>query len=57
MIQLNFEDEKIQFVTPESGVMLWSDNMQVPNQATHQANAEAFMNYYYEPAVAAELAA
>ena len=37
--------------------MLWSDNMQVPNRATHKANAEALMNYYYEPAVAAELAA
>jgi spermidine/putrescine transport system substrate-binding protein len=57
VIQLNFEDEKIQFVTPDSGVMLWSDNMQVPNEATHQQNAEAFMNYYYEPSVAAELAA
>jgi spermidine/putrescine transport system substrate-binding protein len=57
VIQLNFEDEKIRFVTPESGVMLWSDNMQVPNRATHQANAEALMNYYYEPAVAAQLAA
>jgi spermidine/putrescine transport system substrate-binding protein len=57
VIQLNFEDEKVQFVTPESGVMLWSDNMQVPNQATHQRNAEAFMNYYYEPSVAAEVAA
>jgi spermidine/putrescine transport system substrate-binding protein len=57
VIQLNFEDEKVQFVTPDSGVMLWSDNMQVPNEATHQANAEAFMNYYYDPSVAAELAA
>jgi spermidine/putrescine transport system substrate-binding protein len=57
VIQLNFEDEKIQFVTPESGAMLFSDNMQVPNRAIHQANAEALMNYYYEPVVAAELAA
>jgi len=57
VIQLNFEDEKVKFVSPESGVMLWSDNMQVPNRATHQANAEALMNYYYEPSVAAELAA
>jgi spermidine/putrescine transport system substrate-binding protein len=31
--------------------------MQVPNRATHQANAESLMNYYYEPQVAAELAA
>ncbi|MEU6020474.1 spermidine/putrescine ABC transporter substrate-binding protein [Micromonospora sp. NPDC047134] len=57
IIQLGFDDEKIKFVVPESGVMLWSDNMLVPNKATHKANAEALMNHYYEPAVAAQLAA
>ena len=57
IIQLGFDDERIKFVVPESGVMLWSDNMLVPNKATHKANAEALMNYYYEPAVAAQLAA
>jgi spermidine/putrescine transport system substrate-binding protein len=31
--------------------------MLVPNQAEHQANAEDWINYYYEPAVAAKLAA
>lgn len=57
VIQLGFEDPKVKFVVPESGVMLWSDNMLVPNKATHKANAEALMNYYYDPAVAAKLAA
>ncbi|MFI7575288.1 spermidine/putrescine ABC transporter substrate-binding protein [Micromonospora sp. NPDC049497] len=57
VIQLGFEDEKIKFVVPESGVMLWSDNMMVPNKATHKANAEQLINYYYDPAVAARLAA
>ncbi|MGN9774186.1 ABC transporter substrate-binding protein [Micromonospora sp. H33] len=57
VIQLGFEDEKIKFVVPESGVMLWSDNMMVPNKATHKANAEQLINYYYDPAVAAKLAA
>jgi spermidine/putrescine transport system substrate-binding protein len=57
VIQLGFEDEKIKFVVPESGVMLWSDNMLVPNKASHRANAEQLINYYYEPAVAAKLAA
>ena len=56
VIQLQFDDEKIQFVTPDSGVMLWSDNMLVPNKATHKANAEQLMDYYYDPAVAAQLA-
>ncbi|MDG4793203.1 spermidine/putrescine ABC transporter substrate-binding protein [Micromonospora sp. WMMD1082] len=57
IIQLGFEDERIQFVVPDSGVMLWSDNMLVPNRATHKGNAEELINHYYDPAVAAQLAA
>ncbi|MEU9504937.1 spermidine/putrescine ABC transporter substrate-binding protein [Micromonospora sp. NPDC048170] len=56
-IQLGFDDEKIKFVVPESGVMIWSDNVVVPNKATHKGNAEQLVNHYYEPAVAARLAA
>ena len=51
------EDENLVFVRPEEGLMIWSDNMIVPNLATHQANAERWIDYYYDPAVAAKLAA
>jgi spermidine/putrescine transport system substrate-binding protein len=51
------EDENLVFVKPEEGLMIWSDNMIVPNLASHQANAEKWINYYYDPAVAAKLAA
>ncbi|KAA1427769.1 polyamine ABC transporter substrate-binding protein [Nocardioides antri] len=51
------EDPKIPFVQPEEGLNIWSDNMMVPNKADHKANAEALMNYYYDPVVAATLAA
>jgi spermidine/putrescine transport system substrate-binding protein len=51
------EDENLVFVKPEEGLMIWSDNMIVPNLATHQANAERWIDYYYDPAVAAKLAA
>ena len=44
-------------MVPEEGVSLWADNMLVPNLATHTANAEKWMNYYYDPVVAAKLAA
>jgi len=57
IIQLGIEDPKVKFVAPESGAMLYSDNSSVPNRAAHKANAEAFLDYYYDPAVAAELAA
>ena len=57
VIQAQFDNPDIKFVVPEEGLSLWSDNMIVPNKATHQANAEEWINYYYEPAVAAKLAA
>lgn len=57
VIQLQFDNPDIKFVTPEEGLSLWSDNMMVPNHATHQGNAEEWINYYYEPEVAAKLAA
>ncbi|WP_326551545.1 ABC transporter substrate-binding protein [Micromonospora sp. NBC_01813] len=57
VIQLSAEDPNIVFQAPESGLILFSDNMQVPNQAAHKANAEKLMDHYYDPAVAAEVAA
>jgi spermidine/putrescine transport system substrate-binding protein len=57
IIQLQFDNPDIKFVIPDAGGMLWSDNMLIPNNAQHKANAEAWMNYYYDPKVAAELAA
>ncbi|MCW2838572.1 MAG: transporter substrate-binding protein [Aeromicrobium sp.] len=53
----NAGDENLVWIPPEEGIMIWADNMLVPNLATHQDNAEAWINYYYEPEVAAKLAA
>jgi spermidine/putrescine transport system substrate-binding protein len=50
-------DGKFDFAIPESGGTLWSDNMLIPSTSTHKKNAELLMNYYYEPAVAAQVAA
>ena len=57
VIQLSAEDEQIKFVTPDHGLMLWSDNMLIPATGTHKANVEQLIDYYYDPKVAAELAA
>ncbi|HQY33019.1 MAG TPA: spermidine/putrescine ABC transporter substrate-binding protein [Actinotalea sp.] len=55
---LNFENgDNWQFALPDAGGTLWSDNMMVPVGSPHKANAEALMNYYYDPEVAAEVAA
>ncbi len=42
---------------PESGGTLWSDNLLVPVGSPHKKNAETLFNYYYDPAVAAQVAA
>ena len=57
VIQAQFENPDIKFVAPEEGLSLWSDNMLVPNLSSHQENAELWINYYYEPEIAAKLAA
>jgi spermidine/putrescine transport system substrate-binding protein len=53
----NAGDENLVWIPPEEGIMIWADNMLVPNLATHQANAEQLIDYYYQPEVAAKLAA
>ena len=55
--QINFENkDQWEFAIPEAGGTLWSDNMLVPIGSPHRENAETLMNYYYDPAVAAEVA-
>jgi spermidine/putrescine transport system substrate-binding protein len=57
VIQLQADDPSIKLVTPASGQMIWSDNLMIPNKAQHKKNAELLINNYYDPAVAAEVAA
>ncbi len=45
------------FALPSKGGTLWTDNFIIPIGSKHKANAEALINYYYDPAVAAEVAA
>jgi spermidine/putrescine transport system substrate-binding protein len=56
--QLNAENgDKWGFAVPDTGGTVSSDNLMVPVGARHKANAEKLMNYYYEPEVAAKVAA
>ncbi|MEW2497085.1 spermidine/putrescine ABC transporter substrate-binding protein [Streptomyces nodosus] len=57
VIQLQADNPDIRFVVPEEGAELWADSLMIPDQARHKANAERLVDYYYEPEVAAELAA
>ena len=50
---------KFDFAIPESGGTISGDNLMIPStaSATGKANGEKLINYYYDPAVAAEVAA
>ena len=49
--------DEFAFEIPETGGTLWTDNMLIPALAAHKKNGETIMNYYYNPEVAAEVAA
>jgi spermidine/putrescine transport system substrate-binding protein len=57
VVQLQFENKKVAYALPEKGFTLWSDNFVIPAMAKHKKNAETLINYYYDPAVMAQVAA
>ena len=58
IFSLNAEEgDKFEFAIPESGGTLWSDNMMIASTSSNKSNSEKLMDYYYDPKVAAEVAA
>ncbi len=48
-IQAQADNPNIDYVQPEQGCLLWSDNMSIPVGAPNAPAAYAFMDYVYEP--------
>ena len=48
--------DRIEFVVPSEGALLWTDNMCIPQGAIHLADAITFMDWVYKPRVAAQIA-
>jgi spermidine/putrescine transport system substrate-binding protein len=57
LAQFEEEDPNYTFTLPDTGGTLWSDNLMVPIGSPHKTNAEKLFNFYYDPAIAAEVAA
>ncbi|HSD80539.1 MAG TPA: spermidine/putrescine ABC transporter substrate-binding protein [Solirubrobacteraceae bacterium] len=57
IVQLQADNPRLQFLIPDEGAMAWSDNMLIPQKAGQPYGAETWMDYYYDPKVAAQLAA
>ncbi len=55
-VQLEADNPNVRFVAPESGVHLWTDNMQVPVGAPAAFTGEKFMDFVYDPQVQADIA-
>ena len=48
---------KFAFSIPNTGGTLWSDNFMIPIGSSEKSNAEKLINFYYEPEIAAMVAA
>src|SRR3954466_1155048 len=57
IVQLKKNNPNLEFIIPEEGAMLWTDNMMMPQKPPHPYAAETMMNYVYDPKVAAKIAA
>ena len=56
--QLKAESEgKFDFAIAEEGGMIANDNLMIPATATNNAAVEKLINYYYDPVIAAKVAA
>ncbi|MER7399651.1 spermidine/putrescine ABC transporter substrate-binding protein [Streptomyces sp. NPDC000151] len=57
VVQLQNDNADIEYAIPEAGYTTAADNLMVPNKARHKENAERLIDYFYEPKVAAQIAA
>ena len=55
VVQLKADNPSLGYALPQKGFMIWSDNLVIPNLAKHKKNAEQLINYYYDPAVMAQV--
>ena len=55
VVQLKADNPSLGYALPTAGFMYWSDNFVIPNLAKHKKNAETVINYYYDPAVMAQV--
>jgi spermidine/putrescine transport system substrate-binding protein len=54
VVQLQADNPHLKYVIPDSGGMIWTDNMLIPKKGKVYT-ASVFMNYVYRPKVAAQI--
>jgi spermidine/putrescine transport system substrate-binding protein len=53
--QLYYGYDYLEFILPEEGGMIWTDNMCIPKHPQNPVGAMKLMDWYYKPEIAAEL--
>jgi spermidine/putrescine transport system substrate-binding protein len=56
VVQLQLDNPNLEFVLPDGGGMIWTDNMLIPTGGD-VFTASTYMNFVYDPKVAAEIEA
>ena len=56
IFQAKLDNPDLKFVVPNEGGLIWTDNMCIPVGAAHPVDAITYMNYVYQPEIAAMLA-
>lgn len=57
VLQEQLKNPYLKFVVPEEGLLIWSDDLLVPRGSTQAAAVAELVSYYYQPEVAAKVAA
>ena len=57
VLQAQLTNPNIKFVAPEEGLLIWSDDFLVPTASTHGKQAAHLINWFYQPEIAAKVAA
>jgi spermidine/putrescine transport system substrate-binding protein len=54
VVQLQLDNPRLKFVIPDTGGMIWTDNMLIP-EGGDVYTASTFMNFVYDPKIAAQI--
>jgi spermidine/putrescine transport system substrate-binding protein len=57
VLQAQLSNPNIKFVAPEEGLLIWSDDFLVPTASQNGTAAAQLIDWFYQPAIAAKVAA
>ncbi len=53
VVSLQADTPELEFIVPDAGCTIWSDNYVIPIRTPRKKNAETLINFYFQPEIAA----